>query len=103
MQAPEHLSKDSRATWAALMDEYCLSDIAGQQILLAALEARDRATAARKAIDRDGMTITGRDGQAKAHPLLTVERDNRAAFLAGLKHLNLDIEPVKEIGRPPGR
>ncbi|MEK6196919.1 MAG: hypothetical protein N2B58_01930, partial [Desulfobacterales bacterium] len=71
--------------------------------LQAALEARDRAAASRVEIDRDGMTIKDKFEQIKPHPLLACERDSRAAFLAGLKALNLDIEPLKNApGRPGG-
>lgn len=50
------------------------------------------------------MTFTDRFGQIKAHPLLPVERDARAAFLAGLRSLNLDFEPLHDgPGRPAGR
>ena len=39
--------------------------------------------------------------QVKAHPMTTVERDSRAAFMAGLKALNLDLEPLHDgPGRP---
>ena len=37
------------------------------------------------------MTVTGRDGQAKVHPLLAVERDARQAWLAGIKALGLEL------------
>jgi P27 family predicted phage terminase small subunit len=101
---PNHLSAPAKRLWADIFTEYAIDDAAGMAILQAALESFDRAQAARKAIKKDGMTITGRDGQVKSHPLLTVERDNRAAFLAGLKALNLDLEPLRDSpGRPGGR
>jgi hypothetical protein len=37
------------------------------------------------------MTVVGRDGQAKVHPLLAVERDARAAWLAAIKALGLEL------------
>ncbi len=40
--------------------------------------------------------------QRKPHPLLAAERDARAQMLAALKALNLDLEPLKDRGRPPG-
>jgi P27 family predicted phage terminase small subunit len=101
---PPHISAAAKKLWNAIFTEYSIEDAAGRAILRAALEAFDRSQAARKAINKDGMTITGRDGQVKSHPLLTVERDNRSAFLAGLKALNLDLEPLRDsAGRPPGR
>jgi P27 family predicted phage terminase small subunit len=101
--APKHLSKEARLIFKNLCSEYGIDDVAGLRILRVACEAFDRAQAAREAIDRDGMTIKDKFGQIKPHPLLPVERDSRAAFLAGLKHLNLDLEPLKNRpGRPEG-
>ena len=101
---PKHISKEAKGIWRGLLDEYEITDIAGIQILQASLEAFDRAQAARKAIDMDGMTIVDKFNQVKPHVLIACERDSRAAFLAGLKHLNLDLEMLRDgPGRPPGR
>lgn len=102
-QTPEHLSEDAREMWDKFVTEFDLCDTPGQAILRNALEAWDRAQAAREAIDSDGMTVRGSDGQLKVHPLITTERDSRAAFLSGLKALRLDIEPKKSVGRPAGK
>jgi hypothetical protein len=102
-RAPGHLSAEARKIWAEILAEYLITDAAGLRILRVALESFDRAQAARGAIDRDGMTVADKFGQIKPHPLLPIERDSRAAFLAGLKALNFDIEPLRDIGRPPGR
>jgi len=82
---PKHLSKESKAIWRGLVDEYQLDDTAGLNILQVALEARDRATAARKQIDLEGMTVLDKFEQTKPHPLIPCERDSRAAFLAGIR------------------
>ncbi len=63
-------------------------------LLVTALEAWDRAQQAREAIDREGLTVATRFGESKAHPLLAVERDARAAFLQAMRALHLDYEPV---------
>jgi P27 family predicted phage terminase small subunit len=104
MRAPKHLSKEAKRIWRDIVAEYAIDDVAGLKILRVALEALDRAQAAREIIDRDGMTLTDKFGQTKSHPLLANERDSRAAFLAGVKALNLDIEPLHPgPGRPSGR
>jgi P27 family predicted phage terminase small subunit len=104
MRTPKHLSKEAKKIFKSLVNDYGIYDEAGLKILQAALEAYDRAQAARKTIDADGMTVTDKFGQVKPHPLLANERDSRAAFLAGIKALNLDLEPLNEApGRPPGR
>jgi len=101
--ASKHLSDEAKKIWKEILSEYEIQDAAGLRILRVSLESFDRAQAAREAIDRDGMTLVDKFSQIKSHPLLPIERDSRAAFLAGLKALNLDIEPLKSIGRPPGR
>jgi len=103
-KAPSHLTAEAKKIWREILDEYDVNDAAGLRILRVALEAFDRAQAARATIDKDGMTIKDKFDQTKPHPLLPVERDNRAAFLAGLKALNLDLEPLRDRpGRPAGR
>jgi P27 family predicted phage terminase small subunit len=102
---PDHLSLEAKKTWKALLKEWpTIGDVAGLRILRVALESFDRAQAARETIARDGMTVVDKFGQTKPHPLLPIERDSRAAFLAGLKALNLDLEPLRDRpGRPGGR
>ena len=99
---PGHLSAEAKRMFENLCSEYGISDTAGLRILRTALEAWDRCQNARRQIDKDGMVVRDKFNQLKPHPLLPVERDSRAAFLAGLKALNLDLEPLKEIGRPRG-
>ena len=90
--APRHLSVEAKQIYRGLVDEYGIDDTAGLRILQASLESFDRATRARKQIDEDGMTVTDKYGQVRPHPLLANERDSRAAFLAGLRCLNLGLE-----------
>jgi phage terminase small subunit len=101
IEPPEHLSPDAKAIWRGLMEEYDLGDTAGQRILQVALEAFDRAQACREQIEREGMTWTGKLGQPRPHVLLPIERDNRAASLAGIRNRGLDLQAVKPVGRPP--
>jgi P27 family predicted phage terminase small subunit len=102
--APAHLSDEAKRLWKTLTAEYNITDSGGLSILRAGLEARDRATGAREAIDRDGLSINDRWGVPRAHPLASVERDAQRIWLAALKQLCLDIEPLRDRpGRPPGR
>jgi P27 family predicted phage terminase small subunit len=103
-KAPGHLSKDAKALWQELTNEYAINDSGGLAILKTGLEAWDRAASARMQIDKEGMVLADKYEQKKAHPLLTVEKDNRAAFLNAIKMLNLDIEPLRDkAGRPGGK
>ncbi len=98
------LSAEARKLKKGILEGYSIDDAAGLRILETACEAFDRMREAQSTIQRDGMTVTDRWGQIKAHPLCSVERDSRAQFLAALKALNLDIEPLQNgPGRPPGR
>jgi P27 family predicted phage terminase small subunit len=97
------LSSEAKRWRAKIISEYEIADEAGLLILQTAMEAFDRMREAQQQVTRDGVTFTDRFGQIKAHPLLPVERDARAAFLAGLRSLNLDLEPLRDgPGRPAG-
>ncbi len=88
---PEHLAAPEADLWCAIVDDYLFADAASLALLAAALEARQRMRRCREAIDHDGETVVDRFKQVKGHPLLAAERDARAAFLAGMRMLNLDI------------
>lgn len=93
---PDHLGDPERLIWEQVFNDFDLPTDTAAAVLATALEAHQRARACREAIARDGMTVTGRDGQAKPHPLLAVERDARQAWLSALKALGLDLGPPKE-------
>jgi len=98
------LSKEAEKLKKAILVEYAITDEAGIAILETAIEAYDLAHEAQTEIDKEGLTVEGDRGQKKAHPLLSVVRFSRAQFLAGLKALNLDIEPLRDgPGRPGGK
>ena len=101
--APKKLSPEAKGLWRKLQSEYDIHDAAGVQILAAGLEAFDRMRGAQEQIAKAGASFLDRFGQLRAHPLLPVERDARAAYLAALKSLNLDLEPLRDrVGRPGG-
>jgi hypothetical protein len=88
---PKHLVDTVEAQiWEHVIRDFQLPAI-GIDILRTSLEAHMRARECREAISRDGMVITNSAGQQKPHPLLAVERDSRAAWLQGIKQLNLDL------------
>lgn len=100
---PKTLSSEAKGLWRRLIAEYGVGDEGGLQILRAGLEAFERMRGAQERIAKDGIVLVDRFGQVKAHPLLPVERDSRAQYLAALKALNLDLEPVHDRpGRPGG-
>ena len=89
------LSTNAKKLKKSIIDEYTITDEAGLAILQTAMEAMDLMGQAQAVVDKQGLTTKGDRGQLKAHPLLSVIRDQRSQFLMGLKHLNLDLEPLK--------
>ena len=92
---PRHLSPAARRLYAEITAGYAL-EAHHLALLTKALEALDRADAARVEIGAGPLTVMSRLGELKVHPLLAVERDNRAQFGSLMKLLGLDIE-----GPPP--
>ena len=72
------------------------------RLLQLACEAWDRAQAAREQLDRDGLTVPGREGGIRPHPCVAIERDARLAVARLVRELDLDTEPpVSERIAPP--
>jgi hypothetical protein len=89
----------TRRWWGAVIAEYELEEHHVRLLTLAA-ESWDRATQAREAIDREGLTYVDRFGTPRVRPEVAVERDSRIAFARLLRELSLDVEPPAEV-RPP--
>lgn len=85
--------------WQQVVGEYVLDD-AGLHVLAQACLLLDRATACREAIERDGLEVKDRFGCSKPHPLLAEEARFLGMHLRALRSLGLDLEPVREPGRP---
>ena len=88
---PRHLEAAERTLWRSITQEFSFDDPASLALLRSALEAHQRARRCRLVIDKEGLTTRDRFGQVRAHPLLAAERDARAAFLASMRALNLDL------------
>src|SRR5688572_6720409 len=88
-QPPRHLSLPARRLFASVVELYELEahDLA---IFVKSLEAWDRAEQARELVAAEGLLITSRLGERKAHPAVMIERDSRTAFLSGMRQLGLD-------------
>lgn len=100
---PGHLSSHGRDLFKAVAAEYSIDDPGGLALLTTAAECLDRIRAAQKAIKQHGEVVTDRYGQVKVNPACTLEKDSRNGFLAALRALNLDLEPLRDRpGRPAG-
>lgn len=89
MKPPSHLSKPAAAWWREVAVEFA-ADSHHRHLLTLACEALDRCRAARRAIDRHGLTYTDRFGAPRTRPEVAVERDSRLAFARLLAQLGLD-------------
>jgi phage terminase small subunit len=96
---PTHLSERAKAIWHECVPSTirCMERLA---LLRAGLEALDRAEQARLAIERDGLTtVTERSGVSHANPMVKIEKDARAQFLAVWQALDFHkLEIVKPTG-----
>ena len=82
--------------------EYGIVDQGGLNLLQTFAAAMTTELDCQDAVDSEGLTTVDRFGQTRNHPLLTIITSARAQKLACLKALNLDLEPMKTVGRPGG-
>jgi phage terminase small subunit len=79
-EPPSHLSERAAALWRDVVPRRAKSP-GRLAMILAALEALDRADKARTAVDAEGMTtVTKSTGAVHIHPLLKIEREGRHQF-----------------------
>ena len=89
--APSYLEAPEKALWREVLAVFDFSDAASMAMLSTAMESHQRARRCRERIQTDGEALPDRWGQLKPHPLLAAERDARAAFIACMKALHLDL------------
>ena len=92
ISAPAGLSAAALAHWAEITAEWEEWNPDELARLESALQAWDRWQAARAIIEHEGLQVQNRFGERRAHPLLAVERDNRAAFVAIMRGLGLQMD-----------
>ena len=79
--------------------DYVLEDRHLRTLNLAAV-AWDRLEVIREAITREGVTVTDRFEQTKAHPLLSEERAQMRTFVAMIRELGLDLDSTEPPRKP---
>lgn len=98
---PAHLGEAGTELWRELVDEYDIADAAGIGLIPCAAECLDRMRAAQASIAEHGELVKDRYNAPKLNPACNLKKDARAGFLAALKALNLDLEPLQPSrGRP---
>ncbi len=102
MKSPKHLREETRK-WVRDVSNGFFLEEHHLRLLLMAAEAWDRCVQAREILAETGLTFEDRFGQPRSRPEVAIERDSRIAFARLLRELDLDVEPPKAPGRPPGR
>ena len=102
-RSPIKLGQIGQSLWDDIVASYEFSDRASYETLGQACAAADRAERCREQIDADGECIQVRGGGLRDHPLLKHEISARSFVVRTLARLGLDLEPVRGMGRPPGR
>lgn len=101
---PEHLSAEAKSLWKSILVEWDFSDDpVALRILESALEHFDTKRVMQDVLHREGRVIRDRFDKPKIHPAVDAERKADAAMRAAFGSLGLELEPIKGIGRPPGR
>src|SRR5215470_9066867 len=85
---PEDLGEPEQQIWRDIVADWRGPRVS-YALLADALRAHQCARKCSEAITREGMTVEGRDGQTRAHPLLAVERSAIASYQRQLKTLGI--------------
>jgi len=89
---PAHLAKEERALWRQVLEGFDIEDDpVALSLLAAALDAHARARLCRAQIDKEGLTVRGKGGVPKPHPLLGAERAARQQLVSALKKLKVEL------------
>jgi len=95
---PKHLSKKAAEFFTKFVADYDCED-SHLEVLTRVCESQDRCDQAADELKRHGsLTTLDRFGVAKAHPMVQVERQARAAIVDGLKALGV-LKQEKEHDR----
>ena len=90
-EPPGNLAPPEAELWITIFQDYAQTTRLATNVLHNGLLSHQLAREAQAAIERDGLVVDGVSGQTKAHPLLSVVRDHRAAWLAAVKTLGLEL------------
>ena len=101
-QPSRPLGEHGLALWRRVTAEYDISDSAGIEFLTLAAQALDRAEELAACIRADGAIVRTPAG-IKTHPGVKEELSCRGFTVRTLQKLGIGLEPIRGIGRPPGR
>jgi P27 family predicted phage terminase small subunit len=94
--APKGLSKETQKLWRDLLTEMGKWEDSQLMLLSTLVVHFDKMEAARKAVDKEGLTVLDRFGQTKPHPLLHTICEHSGRFQSAYKLLGLDFMEADE-------
>jgi P27 family predicted phage terminase small subunit len=100
IQPPRQLGQHGMQFWQRVMAEFAISDVGGQEILMQACSAIDRAEMLAAVVESEGAVLRTRSGTVKSHPSIRDEMSARQVVLRAITKLGIDLEPQKTVGRP---
>ena len=99
VKVPKHLTAASKRFYEQVCNDYMLESH-HERLLQLLCEAFDRSQAARKVLEKEGLTVVdSKLGIKRPHPCISIERDSRTAVARLTRELNLSEEP--DDSRPP--
>lgn len=97
--APRHLRRATADWFRRVCDDFALEEH-HVRLLTGACEAWDRAAQAREILDAEGIVYRDKWNQAKAHPAVVIERDQKRLFCKMIEQLGIDAaEPEQAAAR----
>lgn len=101
VKPPDYLKKSGKRFFKEISNTYELEEH-HLEILALASQCLDRLDQARSQIKSEGIFLKDRFEKLYLNPAIRLEKENKILFARLIRELNLDIEPPKELGRPPG-
>jgi len=100
-KVPGHLRAVTKKWFRLVLAEY---DFEPHHLKLLTLvcEAWERAQDAQVVLSKEGLTYNDRFGCPRPRPEVKIKEQAEIIFARLIRELNLDIEPPKSPGRPPG-
>ena len=97
---PNHLQTTTKKWFKQVLEEYDFESHHVRLLTLAA-EAWDRSVLAQAAIKKYGILYVDK-GRPRPNPAIRIKEQAEIIFARLIRELNLDVEPPKPPGRPPG-
>lgn len=87
--APPEMSPEARALWRRIVAEFEF-DAGEREVLEALCRAYQRQREAQAILDRDGIVMTTRFGEVRAHPAVAIARDSATLLARLVSQLKLE-------------